>query len=378
LKEFQWFNAVLAYHYFEKAHSKFLASSMFLFLGGSVEILKVTTAHGVADSILHKASINLSIRRLATNLKQLTVFGEKDIRHCFDSLSWPSLRAVLMTDAPISSIPRLATLPCLERLEINGFDDDLPPPQPPTSHGFSTLRTLSIFSDSPLDLEHILRYLPPSNVIEEVISDDWDLDFSRHELQDALVVLRKHCNPVTLTYLSLSTDLARHREPIEPEEPDEIDLSPLYPFEKLQYLSLNFSRKAFICPDIVTKISTMWPRLQTLVLCPTYCSSHIPLINHEDIVRLADSLPSLRELGLQFDATRIPDAQQHKPRQASKLRTLYVGVSPISSPSRAVVFLERNFPFLEKLDTTYGNESEVGTLYIERWKVVSEQWALES
>ncbi|KAJ3535878.1 hypothetical protein NMY22_g6287 [Coprinellus aureogranulatus] len=354
---------------------KHLYPSLFLFLGGTVDSLEIE--HGITESILHKASIGLSMKRLGADLKTLTLAGKSHFKDFCADFELPKLEHLFWFNAPGDIIPHLAKLPRLQGLTLWGLSCEDLRLCLPNSTGLSRICSVVGSSGYFLAVQNILQCLAPSNGLRLF---EWGGRLPRTlqtGIQAMLDALKEHCNPFTLNSVLLkSSKFLEHdgdEESAEMEDPGEVDLSPLYSFKQLEYLDIQVQHSIMITRRTLAEIATSWPQLRCLVLCPQYSSGRVPLISHDHVLGLVHNLPSLRELGIQFDATRIPEIEQDVVC-FSKLRIFRVGGSPIYSPSRAAAYLKSHFPFLEQLDIDYAVRPYEGTLSVQRWKVVKNIW----
>jgi hypothetical protein len=125
-------------------------------------------------------------------------------------------------------------------------------------------------------------------------------------------------------------------------------------FQNLERVDLNCPPGLTIEPEFLAAIPHSWPKLKTLVLCPSIVNPSPPLlIDHTHVTQLVRQLSHLQVLGLRFDATKITaeECEQTEFETPSpKLHTLRLGNSPIESRARVTAFLKANFPALEVLE----------------------------
>ncbi|KAJ3535880.1 hypothetical protein NMY22_g6288 [Coprinellus aureogranulatus] len=350
LKGFTWYDRTNAWDVLGEDVAKHLPPSMFLFLGGTVELLDVASQYSSACLEL--------------------------IEQFFTNSGFVKLKYLSVKDLPLSFIPHLANIPQLETLRIVGHSEEEIPVPPPVT-GFASLHTLFGWSRQALDWKHILQCLSANNAFETLQWEEFGDELSCEDYQNGLNAITERCNPLTFTRLSIwkSALSTTDEEAIEMEDPSQLDVSPLFAFGNLVHMIIQLHVSILVTPSIVAKIPTTWPQLQSLVLSQRCSTSHVPLVTHKHVLQLTRDLPRLRELGLRFDATRIPEpSEQLFASGASRLRILRVGGSPICSPARTVVYLQSNFPFLDVLDISYSPRPSEGNLFVQRWKAVKNQW----
>lgn len=154
-----------------------------------------------------------------------------------------------------------------------------------------------------------------------------------------------------------------------------LDVMSLEAFPRLDVLTLRWSASIQLTPQEMGRIPTTWPRIRHLDLCPPhYLNGRIPGLNHIPVLSLLRSCNFLDYLGLRFDTTQLTDLDGLSGEPSfPTLRTLRVGDSPISSPSRVLAFMKNRFPNLRDLDINYDaldDERNRPTLLDRRWSAV--------
>jgi hypothetical protein len=187
-----------------------------------------------------------------------------------------------------------------------------------------------------------------------------------------------HLNGQTLDTFNLWHALGTSSSEALPAEstgtnPTELDISPLYALHQLKVIQVSLIHPVSLTLSDLEMIPTIWTNLVNLYLSPELPTRRPPSINHNHIVQLVQSLPSLVSLGLKFDASHITkrDCRTTLP---SKLKTLCTGASPIRDPSRVVEWIQAHFPHLETLSTDSRTRVGENGLYKQRWAVVMEEW----
>lgn len=199
-------------------------------------------------------------------------------------------------------------------------------------------------------------------------------------------------NPNTLRHVELQDTRDHFGMPMQEEpsveevdgEEEDLDISPMYAFRALQTLTIACAGRPRVLPQDVATVCESWPEIRHLDLCPSWAcpAGQIPAISHVHVLEIAKGCPSLRYLGLRFDATHITRASEDRDfdtpsiTQAFQLGTLRVGESPIYSPSGVIAFLKSRFPSLQSLDASYHrlpvDTVGLAPLLDRRWAVVVE------
>lgn len=299
------------------------------------------------------------------------------------SFAWEGLERVTIGTHKAGAIIHLASLPRLHTLEI-AMPGQLPALGKTANIGFfPSLRVLKCECWSLARAEDLLRYLPPKNMVRTLVFT-CELSNYRNEYQDPLLLVQQYCSPLSLERLELC-DLGRRYirsftygdriEPpstLDPEEP--FDLKPLYDFRKLKHLEINIMGGIKVAPDDIQKMRASWPEIQYIdVRSSNSISDRLPLLNHHHVVELLTQVPSIRTLGLRFDATNIAE-REPLPEKPLLLNKLCVGETPLCSPARVVDFIRSHFPKLRELETHYGLTSHEAMLAEDN--VMNKRWAL--
>lgn len=387
LKKFEWPSVLTVKRSLGESFSRSLSPHMSLFLGDSI-----TDIHIHSDSMspppLHLAAIRAAIERLRPRLKSIAILEKFDVdwTHMPTSLAeqhlipyaWDSLKSLAISIASTKLLRRLAILPRLASLAVGAVQRDLEE-RPPIPDAFPALISLTGVSIMLSDMEYILRLLPSANELQSL---EWMtyLSTTPADRQDSLKVIRRHCNPSTLSTVKLIEKIVwdgASEEPIDVDVSQTIDLSPLYPFHQLQSLGLSLESPVRITSEGVTKLTGAWPRLEHLDLCSKFVTSCIPRIDHTHIVALASNLPLLQSLGVRFDATGVAGSETTANPSTSQLRNLWVGASPICSPSRVAAFINSHFPHLQDLSISYNDRPSrpaEQSMLDTRWQAAYNAW----
>lgn len=367
-----------------------LSAFMSLFVGSNVEDLTIPEykAHP-----LYKASVHANLKRISNQLKTLRVSGNYDpatVQSCITPHSFDSLR-VLNINALSSALlqfvgflPRLRTLEITDSGGMKSTLDKLAAPLVSSPNGFASLRVLSVGSQLASGaVWKILQYLPSTNRVESVkFTSDFMAPASVG--QDILEAIVQHCNPKTLKSVVLVDEglgIAMEDPGAEDSHFDEaragapLDVMSLEMFPELEALTLRWSASIQLTPQEMGRIPTAWPRIRHLDLCPPhYLNGRVPRLDHVPVLNLLESCKFLDYLGLHFDTTQLTDLDGLSGEPSfPTLRTLRVGDSPISSPSRVLAFIKHRFPQLRELDINYDaldDERNRPTLLDRRWSAV--------
>lgn len=344
--------------------------------------------HPAAFNPLFMSSLRSATGRL-TSLKRLDIGGNgrEDVNRdrFVTSSAWGGLEAVTIGKHEAEVIIHLASLPRLRTLQID-MPGRVPTLRTSNTGLFPSLQILKTECWSLAYAEDILQYLPPNNVVH-TLAFTCEFSNSRDEYEDPLLLVGRYCNSHILERLELR-DLGRRYirsfaldKAVEPafasQEP--FDLDPLYNFRKLKHLEVNIMGGIRVAPDDIQRIHASWPEIQYLdVRSSLSISDRLPLLNHHHIIDLLAEIPSIRTLGLRFDATNIAE-QEPIPDKLFLLNKLCVGETPLCSPARVLNFLKTYFPKLRDLETHYGltsRDAMVAEDHVmnQRWGLVIRRW----
>ncbi|KAJ3518884.1 hypothetical protein NMY22_g13457 [Coprinellus aureogranulatus] len=393
LKQFNWL-------FIEDSFAPFMS----LFLGPQIQALAVGDPDTSGD--LSIASIYYYTRGLP-HLKELIMSGKNQDAWRFNyimSYSWDCLQDIHLSFLSSRVLRHLSTLPRLQRIEIcyyegSAEDFGMEPPSPQDQH-FPSLRELDLDFDRIDHLEYFLKYLPLDNQVHTMQCTLWKPS-SPSSYQSAIDTIGRICNPHSLKHFSLREDSKDYPDLFWPEEDEEdeededeedgdgdlnmdvdlgkpVNLTTLCSFPLLETLTVWLSKPLQLGPQDIERMGTAWPNMHRLDLCASFPSfGRLPAIDHTHLLSLLRGCPSIRYLGLRFDATRIGETDDDG---TFLLRTLRVGGSPICSPSRVVGFIRKHFPKLEELDDTPVDEVDDArfTMLEKRWGTVRRELRLES
>ncbi|KAJ3547972.1 hypothetical protein NMY22_g1443 [Coprinellus aureogranulatus] len=379
LKIFRWFDVAEAESYLGEGLGRQFSPYMNLFLSNSVDSLSVSLYND--DPPLHKASVQLAVKRLHPSLKEVEVGGES-LResHWWTQLPWAQLdqfhgRRVSMED--VFSFRPLSQVSILKVTYLSTETTNPNPSSNPVHYpSLASLRKLEGRSARIEDVMHYMNRLATPNCLQTI--SYFGLSSSTvSQYQDVINCISRSCNALTLSAITLQNNrLARlPPEPLDVEY-GQVEIPSLFPFKRLESVRLELFQAISVCPETAERIPYMWPKLTCLILSPAFSTSRPPSIDHTHIIQLLDGLPALRELGVRFNATVIePEETSPGSHSQYRLRILRVGNSPILSPSRVQQFLSSKLPYLEALDVTYMARADEDTLYRRRWEAVRAGWS---
>ncbi|KAJ2918969.1 hypothetical protein MD484_g1453, partial [Candolleomyces efflorescens] len=317
------------------------------------------------------------------------------------SLPWNHLETLDISNPTNSEkiIPFLSTLPRLNKLTLLIRENQARIPlvyksSSPDDHeilsmakfGFDSLRTLTIESAA-TDATGFIQRIHPENQIRHLSlcltfpSSESDngakIRDHRNQAQLLIQTLHYHMNPRCLRQLEV-LDQSAYEEFDEPLELSwrKLDISPLFKFNELRQLGLSLSDGVGLTAAQASLVPTSWPKIETLGL-ENLLAVRQPRIDHVHFLEIATGCRFLEMLTLAFDASRVGEGDREaiariRPDDgvAPPLKRLYIGHSPIESPSLVKSFLAEHFP---KLDGVYsdGSGSNPPTKYEERWQAVS-------
>ncbi|KAF6753279.1 hypothetical protein DFP72DRAFT_849282 [Ephemerocybe angulata] len=386
LTSFTWPSPTLMHDYVGNSYSSHLSPFMDLFYGRNVTSLIVKVSGD--DYPIHTASVYLATKTIC-HVKTLTIHRDFDPTSAklptdlyLNSFNWAHLRTLTVHDITGAAMPKLASLPLLAILHVDGNLKDVPllysagttPPlvKPPGAN-FPSLKAVRLLGRSVQDFIAFLQHLPRSNSVRKL-----DLILAGMtaclDYQGLIETIQNHCNPRVLK----SLDLCDYAEAGEPDDDDidpegGVDLSPLMVFGKLKQLTIHVPEHVKITPMLLSQIPTAWPKMVTLYIDDyVQAAGRIPLIDHTHVSTLLKRAPSIRHLGIVFDATKITDSVSNS-NGPFPLLILSVGDSAIYSPSRVLAWIKNQFPELENLRSiAYMNEAL--DRQSKRWERVVEDW----
>ncbi|KAJ2927026.1 hypothetical protein H1R20_g10043, partial [Candolleomyces eurysporus] len=345
---------------------------------------------------LHVTSAEWAFNRVDC-LKQLTLKQTNHVMsdYFLDSfipiLPWGSLQVLDISPVSVVSVPILITSPHLVKLSLVIVEGQ---PQDrfntgrikiPSRADSSSLEDLSVSTDKFELLETALQLLP-SNVRLLSLQCSLGDETSTGDINRLFNLIQQKCNPHTLSELDLrgvNRNLADGGDPLDDDMDDYADISPLLTLSNLEALTIVLpTTRIDLTPEHAEMIPTVWSRIGTLILNTTMTDSWTlsPRIDHTHLTTILRGCPRLRVLGVRFNAIQIkdePSSSLGRPREwewaTSTLEELWVGDSPILSPSRVAAFLRVHCPAMKKLEYSRYSDPLQGSLiwYDQRWKDVA-------
>ena len=350
-----------------------LAPCMGLFVGSHVTTLEFES---LGDRHLYCHAIksftdSTSLRQLSILVSHEGFFQDYLTSYTWGHLQELTLRSILLdlqaTDAlmwRLSSLRQLAKLD-MASIDFPGLRENQ---TAPSSDWFPALRNL-ILSD--VDVSWMLRCLPPTNQVARL-----ECYAARESTKDVIAAIGAHCNRSALKSLEVKEVAAtlplfqqgtRDPEDVEPEQ-REIGIEPLLKFQ-LQSVDIHARNTIQVTPPQVERLIKTWRSVERIHLYSLETTTRTPSIDHSHILAIANSCRSLVHLGLRFDASKITSETTAPPPSHHKLHRLYVGDSPIYSPSAVRGFLHAAFPSLADIRYRSGCDWDI-PIFKSRWKDV--------
>lgn len=371
-------------------HSANIGSTIWLFVHPQMTALNISASS--ADP-LYMSSIHLTATRLP-NMKELTIaIGYESLEDPFvdrylEASSWDQLETLhVHVDCADniaylepSTIQRLARLPCLKELTLH---DMLDVPQPlhvldlggrvpslePWPYPFLSLTTLSLNALVPSDIAAFLGYLPPKCKLTSLVCDTLN-EGSDEDTQNIINMALDRCDHDKLKAFTMKVNDfgGEEDEVVELDEDGGLNIEPLLAFNKLHSLCIVIDGACRITPDIAAQMPAAWPEMKTMDFQSTFSTTQIPSIDHTHLLALIHGLPLLEHLGIRFNGTKI-SGHELVAGAPLPLKTLYVGDSPISSPSKTTSFIKANFSLREPPSIHWRKTWKI-PLCRTRWEVV--------
>ncbi|KAF6761375.1 hypothetical protein DFP72DRAFT_842932 [Ephemerocybe angulata] len=390
LTSFTWPSPTRMHDYEGDSYSSHLSPFMDLFYGRNVTSLTVKVSGD--DYPIHTASVFLATKS-SSHVKTLKIDngfgslksakGPSDSDLYLTSFNWAYLRSLTVSgETTGAAMPTLTSLPMLAILNIDGNLKEMPllytpgtkhPLVKPPRGNFPTLRALRLRGRSTEDIIAFLQHIPRSNSVWKLDVVLLDPTASLH-YRDLIQTIQKHCNPRALRSLDLSdwTDPGEDLDDdIDPE--GGVDVSPLLAFRRLKDLTIHVPEHVKVTPMLLSQIPAAWPKIVSLYLDDfLQGAGRIPLIDHTHVTSLLKGVPSIRHLGIVFDATKITDSVSNSDGPFPLL-TLSVGDSTIYSPSRVLAWIKARFPKLNNLNSV-DSMNEALDRQSKRWLRVVNDW----
>ncbi|KAJ6534293.1 hypothetical protein B0H19DRAFT_1272010 [Mycena capillaripes] len=155
-------------------------------------------------------------------------------------------------------------------------------------------------------------------------------------------------------------------------------LQRLFCFQNLLSVSLQVCGGLDLDDSLILGVGRAWPHLQVLLLtpgCPTHVQCRVTL---GGLRVLACHCPNLSSVGIEIDATVIPQSESATHQNThTNLTKIHLGHSPIFEVSPVARFIFALFPELSKIGTRtfYAAEDEEPEVNIfrTRWAAVAEE-----
>ncbi|KAF6761341.1 hypothetical protein DFP72DRAFT_959293 [Ephemerocybe angulata] len=380
LRSFRWIPGDMIKLEFGLEYSNNIQPFMPLFVGASVTNLMFNMKSSLR---LHALTLLATAKRLP--YLETLVLGSETVQFADDYLRsspWNHLKHLEIKTFLPSAIPYMASIPQLTRLFITSLEE-IPRRYPNDSgatgrqiplpiQGFSCLKVLSIKAATCSTIIGFFQHLPTLTKLQELIAFALARCSSEREAQDTIDAIAERLNPNIFWDLQLCDSVGNVPD-YAPKEDSEyrppITIAPFYIFKRLKFITVGFSHWISITPDDIARMRTAWTKIETMDIVETCPIEPAPLIDHTHLLHLLDGCPSLKTVGLRFDATRVSGKETGGP---FNLGVLIVSGSTISSPTSVLKFIRANLPHLKSLDATFlGVDFEhVQNMYTTRWRAV--------
>ncbi|KAF6753323.1 hypothetical protein DFP72DRAFT_902750 [Ephemerocybe angulata] len=382
IRSFHWIPGDMIELEFGLEYSNNIQPFMPLFVGASVTKL---TFNMKSSLRLHALTLLATAKRLA--FLETLVLGSETVKFADDYLRsspWNHLKHLEIKTFLPSAIPYMASIPQLTRLFITSLEE-FPRRYPNDAgatgrqnplpiQGFSCLKVLCIEADAVTTITGFLQHLPKLNKVETLDATAFARCSCEREAQDVLDTIAERLNSDSLMELRICDSMGNVPD-YAPREDNEyrppIMIAPFYIFQRLKYIAAGFSHWISITPDDIAQMRTVWTKIETLDIGESCPVDPGPLIDHTHLLHLLEGCPSLKTVGLRFDATRVSGKETGGPFNLGRLN---VSGSTISSSTSVLKFIRTNLPHLEILDASFiGAKSEhVQDMYTTRWRVVED------
>ncbi|TRM69462.1 hypothetical protein BD626DRAFT_474165 [Schizophyllum amplum] len=366
------------------AHDSGLSSFIFLFVGPSLDALRIFVNNTPGDravlELLPPMCPDLTVLELYTDARSPP--SSQDLQ---DTISrWHSLR---MADIPfvnaesLSHLGRLETLRelCLDSSQrVQDSDSDRPAPNSAAfSHGLQKLtvsacdaqsppKMLQSFSNTPINVEEVVvscTQTSPDVDARQLIIRAISSAFSKDTLR-SIVCRQQHHKP--FNWMPIQSWC-------------------LLPYAQCRYLTnVNLECWMDLNDADYTHLAESWPYIENLRVDTFYWRSdeHTPSATLAALVPFAIQCHNLTNLDILIDANVAPPLSVIPTGQFSRRRVgMHFGASPIQSPRHVAAFLSALFPesgCVSYADMASGSDTsrKVKTSYAEKWKEVDEHLAL--
>ncbi|KAI6125395.1 hypothetical protein EDD16DRAFT_1517193 [Pisolithus croceorrhizus] len=263
--------------------------------------------------------------------------------------SFRSLETVKMHNVSWDLLASLAQIKTLQRLAID-FHAPLGSPPPLANDAFAGLRYLKTNITS---LELSLRLFQWIRLSELRDLNLHTTDFARNDysedLEELLTLIPLHSPFLETIRINLGS--------APPRQPRHwvLTKSILTPYLSLHNLKPSRNYSPQLTDDDLAHMAQSWPLLKELHLKTYTCGWALPTgLSLAGIMALIYHCPDIEGFSLVFNAVGIPEIAYHPSGnliQNTKIRSLQVGNSPISSPKNVATYLRLLMPGLRRVST---------------------------
>lgn len=338
-------------------------STLELLLGGTLYV--PLNASGILASCPNLRTLHTVTDSLETR-EGFPAFVAPDIS------SFQSLETVRIHDVSWDLLASLAQRKTLRCLVINFRRPLGSPAPPPTNEAFVGLRYLSTHIAS---LELTLRFYRWASLSElrtlSILATDFARSDYSEDLEELLTLIPLH-RPF-LERIHVNLGFAPPRQPRHWVLTKSI-LTPYLSLRHLKVLDITLASRSYspqFTDDDLMQMVQCWPLLKELHLKTYTCGWVLPTgLSLGGIAALIQLCPNLEGFSLVFNATEIPKIAcqpDGSPVQNTKIRSLQVGNSPISSPENVAMYLRLLMPGLHVVSTC----NTMDSTHKMHWKTVS-------
>ncbi|KAI6161708.1 hypothetical protein EDD17DRAFT_1896832 [Pisolithus thermaeus] len=285
--------------------------------------------------------------------------------------SFRSLETAKIHDVSWDVLASLAQIKTLQRLTID-FHAPLGSPPPLANDAFAGLHYLKTHIAS---LELSLRFFRWVRLGELRGLNVHTTDFARNDysedLEELLTLIPLHSPFLETIRVNLGS--APPRQPRHWVLTKSI-LTPYLSLHNLKVLDITLASRNYspqLTDDDLAHMAQSWPLLKELHLKTYTCGWALPTrLSLAGIMALIYHCPDIEGLSLVFNAVQIPEIAYHPGGnliQNTKIRSLQVGNSPISSPENVATYLRLLMPGLRTVSTC----NTMDSTHQMHWMVVS-------
>ncbi|KAI6112726.1 hypothetical protein F5141DRAFT_739378 [Pisolithus sp. B1] len=285
--------------------------------------------------------------------------------------SLKSLQTVKVHDVSWDLMASLAQIKTLRRLFVDSHEP-LGSPLPLTNGAFAGLRYLNTHIASLRLLLRFYRWVPLSELRGlNILTTDFTRDDYLGDLEELLTFIPLHGPFLETIHVNLG--FAPPRQPKQWLLTKSI-LAPYLSLHNLKVLDITLASRSYspqLTDDDLAHMAQSWPLLKELHLKTYTCGWVLPTgLSLGGLVALIQHCPGIEGISLVFNAMEIPGAVYQPDGnlvQNTKIRSLQVGNSPISSPENVATYLRLLMPGLLTVSTC----NTMDSTHKMHWKAVS-------